>query len=42
MLVHVVITSYSGFATPPAVVVPQPQTTQSQGRPSGPTLRLVR
>jgi hypothetical protein len=42
MSVRVVITAYSGFATPPTVVVPQPQQMQSQGKPERPALRLVR
>ena len=47
MSVRVVITAYSGFLTPPTVVVPQPEQTQPpqtqpQGKPQRPALRLVR
>jgi hypothetical protein len=41
MGVRIVITAYSGFATQPTVVVPQPQQTQSQDQ-QRPALRLVR
>ena len=40
--VHVEITGYSGFTTPPTLVVPQAQQTEQQGSLEKPALRLVR